>query len=114
MYSNQSFGFTEDVVNVPIFAETTIDGEKVVASEMVYFVKQKAGAQGERGFAGKIMRGISAYTNQPEVPYQGLNDTDPTKIYYDVVTHNGVLYYCKVSEYNGTAAHLFEPGVDSG
>lgn len=77
---------------------------------------------GKNGLAGKIMRGINEFSNDGLVDgrpdgyggyvagYQGLEETDPEIIYYDVVYRivNGVrtYYYCK----NGDGAEGHTPG----
>lgn len=68
---------------------------------------------GERGLAGKVMRGVSTFSATPGAAYQGLEDTDPTHIYYDVVTYNDNLYLCLKDQKNGTPAAQITPGTDA-
>lgn len=81
---------------------------------------------GDNGLMGKVMRGVNTYsiwgingdeeTQTVGVDYQGRADTDTSHIYYDVVMHNGTLYYCEhfayVNPTTGTVtlARLIEPG----
>lgn len=70
-------------------------GEYGIASAYTEIAIEKV-KNGARGLAGKVMRGVSEFTSSPSDPYQGMDDTDTTHIYYDVVTYNDNLYYCKV------------------
>lgn len=72
---------------------------------------------GPDGLMGKVMRGINAFTLNQGLPdgseFQGLEDTDPTHIFYDVVyVGNGgerKYYYCKVASYNNQLAKTYPP-----
>lgn len=99
-----------DAVAVSVTA--TKDGES--ATTYITFEKNK---NGERGFAGKVMRGVNEYDPNNSFDYQGMDDTDASHIYYDVVsyTSNGTtkLYYCKIYKKGNTYAKAITPGSDS-
>lgn len=101
--------------SVPVLVCAVKDG--VYASTNIIFEKNK---NGERGLAGKVMRGISVYSSNPADAYQGMDDTETDHIYYDVVSRYNSnlaadeLFYCKVFEYNNHAAAYYEPRVTSG
>ena len=107
--------FFQDVVYAPVFAYPTIPDVTTFTDVLfLEFVKQRDGAEGSSGINGKIARGVSEFTNNPADPYQGLEDTVSGHIFYDVVTYNDTLYYCKVYQYNNTAAANFVPGYTTG
>lgn len=111
---------TSDVMNIPIFAEGFVNinntSTSVRTSRIITFVKVKYGQNGK----GKILRGISDFSQNPTLPYQGFLDTDENHFYYDIVnvwdSYLGTrfTYACKVSEYNGLPASSYIPRTTSG
>lgn len=109
---------TSDVMNIPIFAEGFVNinntSTSVRTSRIITFVKVKYGQNGK----GKILRGISDFSQNPTLPYQGILDTDVNHFYYDIVCKydngNRTTYACKLSEYNGLPASSYIPGTTSG
>ena len=80
----------------------------------ITFEKNK---QGDRGLAGKVMRGVNVYSSSNSFDYQGMDDTESGHIYYDVVSYTSggttKLYYCKIYKKGNTYAKAITPGTDS-
>lgn len=75
---------------------------------------------GDNGLRGKTMRGVNEYSatygagikTQTVIDYEGLDDTDTSHYFYDIVSYNNNFYYCKIASKNGTLAKAITPGTD--
>lgn len=86
---------------------------------------------GENGLRGKVMRGVNLFSANGllnsastsasfniDRDYQGLNDTDTSHLYYDmvyIVKDNGEreYYYCQYAVYGGRLARTYAPGTNA-
>ena len=100
-----------DSAEVGVFANY---GE-INATAYITFEKNK---QGDRGLAGKVMRGVNVFNPNNTFDYEGMDDTESGHIYYDVVSYTDPnnnttkLYYCKICKKGSSYAKQVTPGTD--
>ena len=86
---------------------------------------------GENGLRGKVMRGVNLFSSTGLLStstndetfninrdYQGLNDSDTSHLYYDIVyiiNNEGdrEYYYCQYAVYGGRLARTYAPGTNA-